>query len=90
MAIYLLFIQHIMYSLSEKGKAAVVVPTGFITAKSGIEKAIREKMIEKKMLKGVVSMPSNIFATTDTNVSIIFLDKESDEDKIVLMDASKL
>ena len=90
MAIYLLFIQHIMYSLSEKGKAAVVVPTGFITAKSGIEKAIREKMIEKKMLKGVVSMPSNIFATTGTNVSIIFLDKESDEDKIVLMDASKL
>jgi type I restriction enzyme M protein len=35
-------------------------------------------------------MPSNIFATTETNVSIIFLDKESDEDKIVLMDASKL
>jgi len=75
MAIYLLFIQHIMYSLSSKGKAAIVVPTGFITAQSGIEKKIRERMIEFKMLKGVVSMPSNIFATTGTNVSVIFLDK---------------
>ena len=75
MAIYLLFIQHIMFSLSAKGKAAIVVPTGFITAQSGIEKKIREKLVEDKMLRGVVSMPSNIFATTGTNVSILFLDK---------------
>lgn len=90
MAIYLLFIQQIMYSLSSKGKAAIVVPTGFITAQSGIEKKIREQMIEKKMLKGVVSMPSNIFATTGTNVSVIFLDKQHNDANIVLMDASKL
>lgn len=90
MEIYLLFIQHIMYSLSSKGKAAIVVPTGFITAQAGIEKKIRERIIESKMLKGVVSMPSNIFATTGTNVSILFLDRENKDEKVVLMDASKL
>lgn len=91
MAIYLLFIQHIMFSLSEnKGKAAIVVPTGFITAQSGIEKKIREKLVEGKMLRGVVSMPSNIFATTGTNVSVLFLDKANTKGDIVLMDASKL
>src|SRR5699024_4710583 len=37
MSIFLLFIQHIMYSLSDKGRAAIVVPTGFITAQSRIE-----------------------------------------------------
>jgi type I restriction enzyme M protein len=89
MAIYLLFIQHIMWSLNDTGKAAVVVPTGFITAQSGIEKRIRERLVEKKWLKGVVSMPSNIFATTGTNVSIIFIDK-TNTDKVVLVDASKL
>ena len=89
MAIYLLFIQHIMHSLAEDGKAAIVVPTGFITAQSGIERKIRERMIERKWLKGVVSMPSNIFANTGTNVSVIFLDK-SNKDKVVLVDASKL
>lgn len=90
MAIYLLFLQHIIFSLKDSGKAAVVVPTGFITAQSGIEKKIREKLIEDKMLKGVVSMPSNIFANTGTNVSILFIDKANSTDKAVLMDASKL
>jgi type I restriction enzyme M protein len=90
MAIYPLFIQHIMHSLSAKGKAAIVVPTGFITAQSGIERKIRERLVEQKMLRGVVSMPSNIFATTGTNVSILFIDNANKKGDIVLMDASKL
>ncbi len=90
MSIYLLFIQHIIVSLSPTGKAAIVVPTGFITAQSGIEKKIREKLVESRMLRGVVSMPSNIFATTGTNVSILFIDKTNTKGDIVLMDASKL
>jgi type I restriction enzyme M protein len=89
MAIYLLFLQHIMFTLSKKGKAAIVVPTGFITAQSGIDKKIRERMVESKMLAGVVSMPSNIFATTGTNVSIVFLDK-TNKNEVVLIDASNL
>ncbi|UMB61033.1 type I restriction-modification system subunit M [Lutibacter sp. A80] len=89
MAIYLLFIQHIMHSLTQHGKAAIVVPTGFITAQSGIDKKIRQKLVESKMLAGVVSMPSNIFATTGTNVSILFLDKTNTKD-VVLIDASNL
>lgn len=35
-------------------------------------------------------MPSNIFATTGTNVSIIFLDNTDEEEKAILVDASKL
>jgi type I restriction enzyme M protein len=89
MSIYLLFIQHIMWMLADGGKAAVVVPTGFTTAQSGIQRAIREKLVEQKWLKGVVSMPANIFATTGTNVSIVFIDK-TNTDKVVLVDASKL
>ncbi|WP_423906468.1 HsdM family class I SAM-dependent methyltransferase [Candidatus Spongiihabitans sp.] len=80
MAIYLLFLQHIIHSLKPNGKAAVVVPTGFITAQSGID---------EKMLAGVVSMPSNIFATTGTNVSIVFIDK-ANQDAVALIDASSL
>lgn len=89
MSIYSLFLQHIIFSLSKNGKAAVVVPTGFITAQAGIDKRIREKLVESKMLAGVVSMPSNIFATTGTNVSILFMDKNNKED-VVLIDASNL
>ena len=84
-----MFLQHIIYSLKDKGKAAVVVPTGFITAQSGIEKKIRQKLVDGKMLAGVVSMPSNIFANTGTNVSILFIDKTNKQD-VVLIDASNL
>ena len=85
-----MFIQHIIYSLSKKGKAAIVVPTGFLTAQSGIEKKIREKLVEEEIIKGVVSMPSNIFATTGTNVSVLFLDRANKGGKVLLVDASKL
>ncbi|WP_352296725.1 class I SAM-dependent DNA methyltransferase [Pseudoalteromonas sp. 20-MNA-CIBAN-0454] len=89
MAIYSLFLQHIIASLKPNGKAAVVVPTGFITAQSGIDKKIREHLVKNKMLAGVVSMPSNIFATTGTNVSILFIDASNDGD-VILVDASNL
>jgi len=92
MEIYLMFLQHIIYSLKETGKAAVVVPTGFLTAQSGIPFKIRQKLIDEKMLRGVVSMPSNIFATTGTNVSVLFIDSENKntDKKVILLDASKL
>ncbi len=90
MAVYLLFIQHIIYSMKAHGKAAIVVPTGFLTAGSGIPKKIREYLVNHQMLRGVISMPPNIFANTGTNVSILFLDKDNRDGKVVLMDASKL
>ncbi|MDY3202594.1 MAG: N-6 DNA methylase [Methanocorpusculum sp.] len=90
MSIYLLFIQHILYSLKPNGKAAVVVPTGFLTAQSGIEFKIREHLIKNKMLKGVVSMPPSIFANTGTNVSVLFFDKAASTEKVIFIDASKL
>lgn len=91
MAIYQMFLQHIIYSLKkDTGKAAVVVPTGFLTAGTGIPKKIREYIVNERMLRGVISMPSNIFATTGTNVSILFIDRENRDGKVLLMDASKL
>lgn len=93
MAIYTCFIQHVVNSIKENGKGAIVIPTGFITAKSGIEHKILEKIVDEHIVSGVVSMPSNVFANTGTNVSVLFFDKtgaKSDNDKITLVDASKL
>ena len=90
MAIYLMFVQHIICSLSQKGKAAIVVPTGFLTAKTGIPKQIREKIVTENWLLGAISMPANIFANTTTSVSVIFLDKSKTTDKVYLMEANKL
>jgi len=90
MAIYLLFIQHILFSLKDNGKAAIVVPTGFLTAKTGIEYDIRKYIVDNEWLRGVISMPSNIFANTNTSVSVMFIDKSVKNTKAMLIDASSL
>ena len=89
MAIYLVFLQHILASLSETGRAAVVVPTGFLTGE-GIRFAIRKRIIDNGWLQGIVSMPSNIFATTGTSVAVVFIDKSKAVTETILVDASKL
>lgn len=89
MAIYLMFIQHIIFSLKKNGKAAIVVPTGFISAKTGIESKIKKKLVDEKCISSVISMPSNLFATTGTNVSIIFIDKSKEYQQVLLADFSK-
>ena len=63
------------HSLKKTGKGAIVIPTGFITAKSGIENKILHKIVDDKIVYGCVSMPSNVFANTGTNVSVLFFDK---------------
>ncbi|MFW5891629.1 MAG: HsdM family class I SAM-dependent methyltransferase [bacterium] len=88
MAIYTSFLQHIIASLSKKGKAAVVIPTGFTTISYNMETKIRKFLVEKNWLTGVLHMPPNIFATTNTSVSILFIDKTKNNDKLFFMDAS--
>jgi len=90
MAIYQLFIQHILYSLNDNGRAAIVVPTGFCTEKAKIASTIRKTIVDNGWLKAVVQMPPNIFATTGTNVSVLFIDKSIKNEYPILINASKL
>lgn len=90
MAIYTLFIQHVVNSLKKNGKGAIVVPTGFLTAKTGVPKTVLHRLVDDKIVYGVISMPSNVFANTGTNVSVLFFDNSRSHDDVVLIDASKL
>lgn len=91
MAIYTLFIQHVINSLKEgEGKGAIVVPTGFLTAKSGVQKTVLHQMVDDHLVSGAISMPSNVFANTGTNVSVLFFDASKSVDDVVLIDASSM
>ena len=90
MAIYTCFIQHVINSLKSNGKGAIVVPTGFITSKTGVAGKVLKKIVEDKIIYGAISMPSNVFATTGTNVSVLFFDNSRQTEKVVLIDASKM
>lgn len=90
MAIYTCFIQHVVNSLKDTGKGAIVVPTGFLTAKSGVARKVLEHIVDQHIIYGAISMPSNVFANTGTNVSVLFFDNSKTAEKVVLIDASKL
>lgn len=91
MLIYLMFLQHIINSIEENGKAAIVIPTPFLTKSKGIEMKIRKKLIDSAMLKGVISMPKNIFSNTGTSVSVLFLENNhKNDDKVFFIDATEL
>lgn len=90
MAIFTCFIQHVINSLKSTGKGSIVIPTGFVTAKSGVENKILKHIVDEKIVYGCISMPSNVFANTGTNVSVLFFDNSKQTDKVVLIDASKM
>ena len=90
MAIYTCFIQHVVNSLKKNGKGAIVVPTGFLTAKTSVEGKVLKKLVEDQVVYGAISMPSNVFANTGTNVSVLFFDNSRSAEKVVLIDASKM
>ena len=90
MAIYTCFIQHVVNSLKKNGKGAIVVPTGFLTAKSSVEGKVLKKLVDDHIVYGAISMPSNVFANAGTNVSVLFFDNSRTAEKVVLIDASKM
>ena len=84
MPIYLCFIQHVLWALNDAGKAAVVVPAGFLSIKDGIEEKIRRRIVNNGWLSGVIIMPRNTFANTATKVAVLFIDKSKWHQQAVL------
>ena len=82
--------QHVLNLLNKKGKGAIVVPTGFLTAKSGVAKNVLTYIVDEHIVYGVISMPSNVFANTGTNVSVLFFDNSRKAEMVVLIEDSKM
>ena len=61
-----------------------------LTAKTGIESKILKHIVEDKIVYGAISMTSNVFATTGTNVSVLFFDNSRESNDVILIDASNL
>jgi len=90
------WVQHILASLKDNGKAAVVLDTGAVSRGSGNagsnkEKDIRKWFIEKDLIDGVLYLPENLFYNTTAPGIVLFLNKnkpKSKNDKIFLVNAS--
>ncbi|MCC5918868.1 MAG: type I restriction-modification system subunit M [Cryomorphaceae bacterium] len=84
------FLLHILASLKSTGKGAVILPHG-VLFRGNAEAQIRKNIIQRKWIKGVIGLPSNLFYGTGIPACIIVLDKENAHDRkgIFMVDASK-
>ncbi|HNR43511.1 MAG TPA: N-6 DNA methylase, partial [Bacteroidales bacterium] len=84
------FLLHIIRSVKSKGKGACILPHG-VLFRGNAEAVIRKNIIEKKYIKGIIGLPSNLFYGTGIPACIIVLDKENAamRDGIFMIDASK-
>ena len=81
---------HVLKSLDTNGKAGIILPHG-VLFRGNAEETIRLKVLGKKYIKGIVSLPANLFYGTGIPACIIIIDKEDAETRegIFLIDASR-
>lgn len=84
------FLLHIVKSLKSTGKGAVILPHG-VLFRGGAEAAIRKNLIRRGLIKGIISLPANLFYGTGIPACIVVIDKENAQTRtgIFMVDASK-
>lgn len=84
------FLLHIVKSLRRNGKAAVILPHG-VLFRGNAEAEIRQNLIRKGIVKGIIGLPANLFYGTGIPACLILLDKENAESRkgVFMMDAGK-
>ena len=84
------FLLHILKSLKSKGKGAVILPHG-VLFRGNAEAVIRENLIRRGFIKGIIALPPNLFYGTGIPACIIVIDKENSETRkgIFMIDAGK-
>jgi type I restriction enzyme M protein len=71
-----LFMSVIMYRLNSTGRAAVIIPDGFLFGTDNSKVAIKKKLLEEFNLHTIVRMPSSVFSPyTSITTNILFFDK---------------
>ncbi|MEW6183593.1 MAG: class I SAM-dependent DNA methyltransferase [Bacillota bacterium] len=80
---------HILKSLKRNGKAAVILPHG-VLFRGNAEVTIRQSIIDKGYIKGIVGLPANLFYGTGIPACVIVIDKEGadERDGVFMIDAS--
>ena len=80
------WVQHILASLKENGRAAIVLDTGAVSRGSGSqntdrERDIRKKFVEEDLIEGVILLPENLFYNTSAPGIILLLNRSKPEER---------
>lgn len=70
----LAFLLHLIKSLKSNGRGACILPNG-VLFRGNDEEKVRKKIIEKRYIRGIISLPANLFFGTGIPACIIIIDK---------------
>lgn len=81
---------HVLKALDSNGKAGIILPHG-VLSRGNAEDSIRNAILKKRYIKGIVGLPANLFYGTSIPACIIIIDKENAENRegIFMIDASR-
>jgi len=84
------FLLHLIKSLKSKGKGAIILPHG-VLFRGNAEATIREALIRRGFIKGIIALPPNLFYGTGIPACIIVIDKENADSRrgIFMIDAGR-
>lgn len=84
------FLLHVIHSLKSTGKGSVILPHG-VLFRGNAEATIRESIIKRGYVKGIIGLPANLFYGTGIPACVIVIDKENATQRkgIFMIDASK-
>ncbi|MCC8060950.1 MAG: N-6 DNA methylase [Clostridiales bacterium] len=83
------WLMHILKALKNNGKAAIILPHG-VLFRGNAEGTIREAIIKKHWIKGIIGLPANLFYGTGIAACVLVIDKEGAANRqgIFMIDAS--
>jgi len=84
------YLLHLLKSMKSTGKGAIILPHG-VLFRGNAEAAIRKRLVQRGVIKGIIGLPANLFYGTDIPACILVLDKENAAARqgIFMIDASR-
>lgn len=82
------FIQHMLKSLADNGKMAVVLPHGTLF-RGGAEGIIRQRILEENLIDAVIGLPENLFYGVGIPATIVVFKRNRDRTGILFIEASR-
>lgn len=84
------FLCHILSHLSDDGKAAVILPTIYLSSSNTVVSRLVKEIVDQNLLDVVIKLPRDLFATTKVATAVLCFDKaRTQNQEVYFIDATK-
>lgn len=85
-------VEHIISTLNDNGKAAIIIASGLLFRSNNTDKSIRKSLVDEDIIECIVKLPAGILNYTMVNTNLLIINKnkpEAKKNKIQFIDLSE-